>query len=106
MYRERAAGMYNELPFALAQCVIELPYNLLQVGCLFSSTYPLNMHDRPCLVFLAMSIDQIRQHRGLARARLLRHCRSVSNTAVGKRSCFGAAAGDPVLLCGVLDDGL
>lgn len=22
MYRERAAGMYNELPFALAQCVV------------------------------------------------------------------------------------
>ena len=34
MYRERAAGMYNELPFALAQCVIELPYNLLQVRVL------------------------------------------------------------------------
>ena len=30
MYRERAAGMYDELPFAAAQCLIELPYNLLQ----------------------------------------------------------------------------
>lgn len=55
MYRERAAGMYNELPFALAQCVIELPYNLLQVGCMFSSTYPLNTHDRPRLLFLAIN---------------------------------------------------
>ena len=35
MYRERAAGMYNELPFALAQCCIEVPYNLLQ-SILFS----------------------------------------------------------------------
>ncbi len=35
MYRERAAGMYNELPFALAQCIIELPYNLIQ-ALLFS----------------------------------------------------------------------
>ena len=35
MYRERAAGMYNELPFALAQCVIEIPYNLIQ-AILFS----------------------------------------------------------------------
>lgn len=35
MYRERAAGMYNELPFALAQCMIELPYNLLE-AILFS----------------------------------------------------------------------
>lgn len=30
MYRERASGMYHELPFALAQCAVELPYNLLQ----------------------------------------------------------------------------
>lgn len=30
MYRERAAGMYDELPFAAAQCLVELPYNLLQ----------------------------------------------------------------------------
>ena len=30
MYRERAAGMYDELPFAVAQCLIELPYNLIQ----------------------------------------------------------------------------
>jgi len=30
MYRERAAGMYDELPFAVAQCLVELPYNLLQ----------------------------------------------------------------------------
>ena len=30
MYRERAAGMYDELPFAVAQCLIELPYNLVQ----------------------------------------------------------------------------
>ncbi len=30
MYRERAAGMYSELPFASAQCLIEVPYNLLQ----------------------------------------------------------------------------
>jgi len=30
MYRERASGMYHELPFALAQCFIELPYNLIQ----------------------------------------------------------------------------
>lgn len=30
MYRERAAGMYSELPFASAQCLIEVPYNLAQ----------------------------------------------------------------------------
>lgn len=30
MYRERAAGMYSELPFASAQCLIEVPYNLVQ----------------------------------------------------------------------------
>lgn len=30
MYRERAAGMYSELPFASAQCLIEVPYNLMQ----------------------------------------------------------------------------
>ena len=30
MYRERAAGMYSELPFAAAQCLIEVPYNLAQ----------------------------------------------------------------------------
>jgi ABC-type multidrug transport system permease subunit len=30
MYRERAAGMYSELPFASAQCLIEVPYNLIQ----------------------------------------------------------------------------
>ena len=30
MYRERAAGMYDELPFAVAQCLIEIPYNLAQ----------------------------------------------------------------------------
>ena len=28
MYRERAAGMYSELPFASAQCLVEVPYNL------------------------------------------------------------------------------
>ena len=35
MYRERAAGMYSELPFASAQCLIEVPYNLAQ-ALLFS----------------------------------------------------------------------
>ena len=30
MYRERASGMYHELPFALAQCAVELPYNFAQ----------------------------------------------------------------------------
>jgi hypothetical protein len=30
MYRERAAGMYDELPFAVAQCLVEIPYNLVQ----------------------------------------------------------------------------
>ena len=30
MYRERAAGMYDEMPFAVAQCLIEIPYNLVQ----------------------------------------------------------------------------
>ena len=30
MYRERAAGMYDELPFAIAQCLVEIPYNLVQ----------------------------------------------------------------------------
>lgn len=30
MYRERASGMYHELPFALAQCAIEIPYNFVQ----------------------------------------------------------------------------
>jgi len=30
--RARArAGMYGSLPFALAQCVVEVPYNLVQV---------------------------------------------------------------------------
>ncbi|CAO2820693.1 unnamed protein product [Amaranthus hypochondriacus] len=29
-YRERAAGMYSALPYAFAQVLIELPYNLLQ----------------------------------------------------------------------------
>ena len=36
MYRERAAGMYSELPFASAQCLIEVPYNLAQ-ALLFSA---------------------------------------------------------------------
>eukprot|EP00891_Asterochloris_glomerata_P005114 jgi/Astpho2/5114/Aster-06326 len=36
MYRERAAGMYDELPFALAQCFIEIPYTLGQ-DILFSA---------------------------------------------------------------------
>ena len=35
MYRERAAGMYDELPFAVAQCLVEVPYNLIQ-AILFS----------------------------------------------------------------------
>ncbi len=35
MYRERAAGMYSELPFGAAQCLIEVPYNLAQ-AMLFS----------------------------------------------------------------------
>lgn len=37
MYREQAAGMYDPLPFALAQCLIEVPYNLIQ-AILFSVT--------------------------------------------------------------------
>lgn len=36
MYRERAAGMYSELPFASAQCLVEVPYNLAQ-ALLFSA---------------------------------------------------------------------
>lgn len=48
MYRERAAGMYNELPFALAQCVIELPYNLVQ-AILFSCIGEPLLSDAPLL---------------------------------------------------------
>eukprot|EP00884_Botryococcus_braunii_P023385 jgi/Botrbrau1/9730/Bobra.0388s0022.1 len=29
-WRERAAGMYDPLPFALAQCAVEIPYNVVQ----------------------------------------------------------------------------
>ncbi|KAL6996415.1 ABC transporter G member 36, partial [Sarracenia purpurea var. burkii] len=32
-YRERAAGMYSALPYALAQVVTELPYVLVQATC-------------------------------------------------------------------------
>ena len=39
MYRERAAGMYSELPFALAQCLIELPYNLAQTMVFCCTSY-------------------------------------------------------------------
>ncbi|KAK9836331.1 hypothetical protein WJX81_006307 [Elliptochloris bilobata] len=35
-YRERAAGMYSSLPFALAQCMVEIPYNFVQ-AILFSA---------------------------------------------------------------------
>lgn len=31
-YREIAAGMYSTLPFALASCLVEVPYILLQVS--------------------------------------------------------------------------
>ncbi len=31
-YRETAAGMYGQLPFALAACTVEVPYILLQVN--------------------------------------------------------------------------
>lgn len=30
-YREVAAGMYSNLPYALAACVVEIPYILVQV---------------------------------------------------------------------------
>ncbi|KAG6547995.1 hypothetical protein Mapa_010429 [Marchantia paleacea] len=30
-YRERAAGMYSAIPYAIAQVLIEIPYNFLQV---------------------------------------------------------------------------
>ena len=39
MYRERATGMYHELPFALAQCIVELPYNLVQTLLFGSISY-------------------------------------------------------------------
>ncbi|KAK9820341.1 hypothetical protein WJX72_009201 [[Myrmecia] bisecta] len=39
MYRERAAGMYNELPFAVAQCIVEIPYNLVQTICFSAVAY-------------------------------------------------------------------
>ena len=39
MYRERATGMYHELPFALAQCIVELPYNLIQTLLFGSISY-------------------------------------------------------------------
>ena len=35
LYRERAAGMYTAMPFALAQCCVEIPWNLRQ-ATLFS----------------------------------------------------------------------
>lgn len=35
LYREQAAGMYTAMPFALAQCCVEIPWNLLQ-SILFS----------------------------------------------------------------------
>lgn len=35
MYREKAAGMYDALPFAVAQCIVEVPYNFIQ-ACIFA----------------------------------------------------------------------
>ncbi|KAK9866038.1 hypothetical protein WJX84_006833 [Apatococcus fuscideae] len=35
LYREQAAGMYTAMPFALAQCCVEIPWNLVQ-SILFS----------------------------------------------------------------------
>ncbi|KAI6681764.1 hypothetical protein NL676_035645 [Syzygium grande] len=38
-YRERAAGMYSALPYALAQVAIEIPYTLLQVVISWTITF-------------------------------------------------------------------
>ena len=35
-YRETAAGMYSNMPFALAACTVEVPYILVQASMLSS----------------------------------------------------------------------
>ncbi|KAK9794008.1 hypothetical protein WJX73_008792 [Symbiochloris irregularis] len=36
LYREHAAGMYAKMPFSIALCTVEVPYNFVQT-CLFAS---------------------------------------------------------------------
>lgn len=37
-YRETAAGMYSNMPFALAACTVEVPYILTQVRPIVSQS--------------------------------------------------------------------
>ncbi|KAM0900483.1 hypothetical protein ACQ4PT_020616 [Festuca glaucescens] len=41
LYREKAAGMYSTLAYAIAQVAIELPYMLVQVAIFASIVYPM-----------------------------------------------------------------
>ncbi|XP_047086516.1 ABC transporter G family member 45 isoform X1 [Lolium rigidum] len=41
LYREKAAGMYSTLPYAIAQVAIEFPYMLVQVAIFASIVYPM-----------------------------------------------------------------
>ncbi|XP_051202814.1 ABC transporter G family member 45 [Lolium perenne] len=41
LYREKAAGMYSTLPYAIAQIAIEFPYMLVQVAIFASIVYPM-----------------------------------------------------------------
>lgn len=39
LYREHAAGMYSKMPFAMALCTIEVPYNLVNTFLFSAITY-------------------------------------------------------------------
>lgn len=39
LYREHAAGMYSKMPFAVALCTIEVPYNLATTFLFSAITY-------------------------------------------------------------------
>ncbi|WOL18142.1 ABC transporter G family member 45 [Canna indica] len=51
-YRERAAGMYSSMPYALAQVAVEIPYILTQALIISSITYPMFRFQFSLLKFL------------------------------------------------------
>eukprot|EP00252_Welwitschia_mirabilis_P028055 TRINITY_DN9943_c0_g1_i1.p1 TRINITY_DN9943_c0_g1~~TRINITY_DN9943_c0_g1_i1.p1 ORF type:complete len:333 (+),score=41.90 TRINITY_DN9943_c0_g1_i1:84-1001(+) len=52
VYRERAAGMYDTLPYAFAQVAVELPYVLLQSFIYFAVFYFMASFERAVLKIL------------------------------------------------------
>ncbi|KAD2806219.1 hypothetical protein E3N88_39596 [Mikania micrantha] len=44
-YRERAAGMYSTLPYAMAQVLVEIPYVFVQTICYTLIVYPMVSFD-------------------------------------------------------------